>query len=279
MNLFQRRNVPEGGGPEVLWPCPDCEYKPKRADHLRRHMINQHKRPQTDPFFKTLFYSNYQICPGCDTAKSNLAEHSKSCPGLKKKKAEEEKLETMRLNKLSTTVSTTEKSSPLQRLGHDPFEDCFFDYMGKKATLTKETYERQVRGFFRYYAAKSPGFDVQHLFTKLTAAPENAVVFQAHHIRSFSENMTPSMALNMSKAMTMFMLLYKEHVISKYAETNGEVMEWAKANIDHAGTILSSLGKTNAVEARTQLALNREARRAKQLLDSQPKLVRLYCRL
>lgn len=210
--------------------------------------------------------------------KSNLAQHSKTCRALKKKKEKEESLEEARRIYASANEFSTDVPA-LQRLETEPFEDCFYDFMKKKATLTKNNYVRHVRGFFRYYAIKCPAFDVKHLFTRLTESPENAVVLQAHHIRSYGDTLSASMANNMGKAMTLFMLLYKDYVVSKYAEVDPQVMERAKANIDHAGTILLSITKSSAVDARAQMALNRESKRVNQFLDSQPRLVRLYCRL
>lgn len=241
-------------------------------------MISVHKRPKTDPYFKGLFFSNYQVCPGCSTVKSNLPEHSKSCPGLKKQKKREEIAEEARLNRMSAAPTFTTELPSLKKLEEEPFEECFRDYLSQKSETTRENYVRHVKGFFTFYEHEVPQFEVKFLFTKLTLPPEEAVVLKAHFIRSYANVSTATMALNMAKAMQLFMLLYKDFVISKYEEVYELVMRRAQANIEHANTILTSITKTAAVDSRALLALNREKKREQKLLGAMPKLVRLYCR-
>lgn len=107
--------------------------------------------------------------------------------------------------------------------------------------------------------------------------PEEAVVLKAHFIRTFANESTPTMPLNMTKAMQLFMFLYKDFVTSKYEVVHELVMRRAEANTKHADTILTTITKTSPIDSRALLALNREKKQEQKLLGSMPKLVRLYC--
>lgn len=200
----------EEEGP-VMLRCPACLYETERRHHLKRHMTTMHDWSKDDPFFRTLYYSQFRTCPDCHEQRKNMTKHrKKECKVLLAAKRNEDK--TGQRSKKAKRQEYGDEKFVLEDLKTSSFEDSYKKYLGNVSEATKEVYCRHLSNFFHYYTDIEEVFNPKDLFLTAQKPHGRAVVLKASHLKSFTFGCSTSPSIDVAKALTSFLQMYKGFV-------------------------------------------------------------------
>eukprot|EP00094_Tigriopus_californicus_P012189 TCALIF_11781-PA protein Name:"Protein of unknown function" AED:0.20 eAED:0.34 QI:0/0.37/0.11/0.77/1/1/9/0/504 len=235
------------------WGCLDCSHRSNRADHLIEHMIFQHHREKNDPYFKTLNHTRWETCPGCNQSKSKLSQHKKSCKEFLAKMAPQEGLNrTMAPRDGGSSENSSSPSNSNANPGSNEANKDRTPPVGNESWAKYCCPECAYSTQYGYHLRR-------HMMTIHKRSKHDAfcrtmgVDGRKPCPKCFQETGT---ALNAAKALTKFLGMYEEFLITLLHEIDNEVFQEARQQIKEVKRIITEMRSDVVATKRDQMLAN-----------------------